>query len=126
MGMENSKMQSLFICNKRTGLYRPANKPISCTSCRAENGNLRKFEGVENHGTAFAPKQCLYQKVAVGIENPKIQSLFRCNKRTGRYRPAKNPVSCTSYRAEMEIWENSKLSKTIVPHLQQSNAYTKR
>ena len=61
---------------------------------------LGKFEAVENKGTAFAPKQCLYQKVAVGIENAKMQSLFRCNKHTGRYRPANNPVSCTVYEAE--------------------------
>ena len=50
--------------------------------------------------TAFAPKQCLYQKVAVDMENPKIQSLSRCNKRTGRYGQANNPVSCTAYSAE--------------------------
>ena len=36
----------------------------------------------------------------MGMENPKMQPLPRCNKRTGRYGPANNPVSCTAYRAE--------------------------
>ena len=31
----------------------------------AENGNLGNFEAVENNDTSFAPKQCLYEKVAV-------------------------------------------------------------
>ena len=100
--MENRKMQSLFRCNKRTGRYRPAKNPAAFTSYRVENGNLGKFEAVENHVTAFAPKKCLYQKVALGIENPNMQSLFRCNKRTGRYRPPNKPVSFTSYRAKNE------------------------
>ena len=154
-----------------------------------KNENLEKFEAVENNVTAFAPKQCSYQKVTEGMENPKMQSLSRCNKRTGRYRPVNNAVSCTalSQRIEilknrscrkqwyrlctkamfipkvswgygkpkhaiafmvqknalgvtarqitrfhepriwprMEIWENSKLSKTVVPPLHQSNVYTK-
>ena len=93
-------MQSPSRCNKRTGHYGPANNPISCTVYRAENGNSENFEAVENNGTAFAPKQCLYQKVAVGMENTKIQSPSRCNKCTGRYRPENSPVSCTVNRAE--------------------------
>ena len=52
------------------------------SSCKFGN-----FQAVENNGTAFAPKQCLYQKVAVGMENPKMQPLSRCNKCTGRYCP---------------------------------------
>ena len=100
MGMEKLKMQSLSRCNKRTGRYGLVNNPVSCTAYRAENGNLRNFKAVENNGTAFAPKQCLYQKVAGDMENPKMQSLSRCNKRTGRYAQANNPVSSTAYRAE--------------------------
>ena len=88
-------MQSPSCCNKRTGRYGPANSQVSCTVYRAENGNLGNFEAVGNNGTAFAPKQCLYQKVAVGMENIKMQSLSRCNKPTGRFGPAKNAVSCT-------------------------------
>ena len=69
VGMENPKMQSFYLCNKRTGRYRQTNKPVSCNSYKTKNGNLGKFEAFENHGTAFAPKQCLYKKVAVGMEN---------------------------------------------------------
>ena len=69
---ENPKMQSLSLCNKRTGRYGPANNPESFTASRAENANLGKFEAVENNGTAFAPKQCLSQKLTVGMENPKM------------------------------------------------------
>ena len=63
-------MQSVFRCNKRTGRYGPANNLDSFTAYRAENANLAKFEAVENNGTAIAPKQCLYQKLAVGMEKP--------------------------------------------------------
>ena len=84
------------------------------------------FNAVENNGTDFAPKQSLYQKVAVGLENPKIKSPFRCKIRTGCYGPANNPASCTVYRTENENLGNSKLSKTMVPPLHQSNLYIKR
>ena len=85
---------------KRTGRNNPENNIVSSTAYRAENGNLGNFEAVENSGTAVAQKQCLYQKVAVGMENPKIQSPSRCNKRAGRYGLANNIVSCNAYRAE--------------------------
>ena len=98
--IENPKMQSHSRCNKRTGYYCPANHPVSCTTYKAEKANLGFVEAVENHGTDFAPKQCSYQKVAGVMENLKMQSHSRCNKRTGRYCPANNPVSCTGYRAE--------------------------
>ena len=39
---------------------------------RADNGNLVKFEVVDHLVTVFAPKQCLYQKVAVVLQNPKM------------------------------------------------------
>ena len=93
--MENPKLQSPSRCNKRTGRYGPANNPVSCTAYRHENGNLGSFEAVENNGAAFTPKQSLYQKVHVGMENPKIQSPSRCNKCTGRYDMVNNAVSCT-------------------------------
>ena len=74
--MENPKMQSPSRCNKRTGSYAPGNNLVSCTLYKAEIANLVKFEAVENNVTAFATKQCLYQKVAVGMENPKMQTAF--------------------------------------------------
>ena len=91
MGMDNPKIQLPFVCNKRTGRYGPANNLNSCTTCGAENGNLGKFEAVDHNGTAYAPKQYLYQKVAMGMENPKMQLPFLCNKRSGRYGPSNNP-----------------------------------
>ena len=39
---------------------------------RADNGNLGNFEAVDPYGTVFAPKQCLYQKVAMGTQNLKM------------------------------------------------------
>ena len=100
VGMENPKIKLISRCNKRTGRYGPAKNPVSCTAYRAEYTNLGIFDAVESNGTAFAPKQCFYQKVAVGMENPKIQSLSRCNKRTGPYGPENNQLLCTAYRAE--------------------------
>ena len=63
-------MQSPSWCNKRTGCYGWVNKPVSKTAYRDENGNLGNFEALENNVTAFALKQCLYEKVAVGTDNP--------------------------------------------------------
>ena len=93
-------MQSVFRRNKRTVRYGPANKLDSITAYRAENAKFEKFEAFENNGTAFAPKQCISQKLAVGMENPKIQSVSRCNKRTGRYGPAYNLDFFTAYSAK--------------------------
>ena len=152
---------------------------------------MGNIEPVEKNGTTFAPKQCLYQKVAVGMENPKMQSPPRCNKRTGRYGSEKNPdfmhrlegrewksgklrtcriqwyrvciqamfiskgssgygerqkcnrilgaisamgvttrqitrYDASSLGPRLEIWENWKLSKTMVSLLHQSNVYLKR
>ena len=57
----------------------------------ADNGNLGTLEAVDNLGTVFAPKQCIYQNVAVVMQNPKMQSLRQCNKGTGLYVPANSP-----------------------------------
>ena len=37
---------------------------------RAQNGNMQNFGPTNPHGTAFAPKQWLYQKEATGMESP--------------------------------------------------------
>ena len=94
MGMENLKMQSLSPCNKRTVRYGPANNPVSCTEESPKNGNLGIFEAVEDNGTALAPRECFHQKVAMGMENLKMQFLSSWNKRLGRQGPANNTVSC--------------------------------
>ena len=99
---------------------------VSCTAYRAENGNFGNFEAVEKNGIAFARKQCLYQKVAVGMEDTKMQSPSRCNKRTGRYGPEKNRFRAPRIGPSMQIWEFSTMSKAMVPSLHQSNVCIKR
>ena len=104
-------MQSPSQCNKRTVRYGPGNNPVSCTAYTAVNGNLGNIEAVENNGTAFAPKQCLYQKVAVGLESPKMHSPSRCNNRTWRYGPAKTRFHSPRIAQRMEICELQRYQK---------------
>ena len=61
---------------------------------RADNGKLRKFGSTFCHGTVFAPKQCLYQKEATGMECPKMYSSRWYKNRTYLCGPANYPVSC--------------------------------
>ena len=98
MGLENLKMQSLFQCNKHTGRIGTANNLFSCREKSPKSGNLEIFEVVEDNGTVFAPKQCLHQKVDMGLENLKMQSLSRCNNALGVTARQINPVSCTEKR----------------------------
>ena len=49
---------------------------------RALNGNMRNFGPTNPHGTAFAPKQWLYQKEATGMESSKMYCPSRCRYRT--------------------------------------------
>ena len=46
---------------------------------RAPNGNMRNFGPTNPHGTAFSPKQWLYQNEATGMESSKMyfRSRFR-------------------------------------------------
>ena len=48
--------------------------PSQVSQYRAKNGNLRKSGSTFFHGTVFAPKQCLYQKQATGMESLKMYS----------------------------------------------------
>ena len=59
-----------------------------------ENGNLRKSWPIFRHGAEFAPRQCLYQKEARAMENPKMYSSGRCKKRTYLCRSPNCTVSC--------------------------------
>ena len=52
--------------------------PSHVSQYRVENGNLRKSGSTFCHGTVFAPKQCLYEKEAKGMESPKMYSYCRC------------------------------------------------
>ena len=45
---------------------------------RVDSTNLQKFGFTFPHGTVFALMQCLYQKEAKGMQNPKMESLFLC------------------------------------------------
>ena len=60
---------------------------------RAQNGNMRNFGPTNPHGTAFPPKQCLYEMEATGMESSKIYYPSRCRYRTYQCREAKYPVS---------------------------------
>ena len=60
---------------------------------RAQNGNMRNFALTNPHGTAFAPKQWLYQKEAMGMESSKIYCPSRCRYRTYHFVAANYSVS---------------------------------
>ena len=60
---------------------------------RTQNGKMRNFGPTNTLGTAFAPKQWLYQMEATGMENPKIYCPSRCRHRTYHCVEAKYPVS---------------------------------
>ena len=60
---------------------------------RALNGNMRNFGPTNPHGTAFAPKQWLYQKEATGMESSKMYYHSWCRYRTYHCVAAKYPVS---------------------------------
>ena len=89
-------MQSLSRCYERTECHGPEIIEFPATPYRAEYGNLVNCEAFDFNGTVFAPKQCLYQKVATGMGNLKMQSLSRCYIRTERHDPANHRVSCTA------------------------------
>ena len=46
--------------------------PSQGSEYSAENGNFRKSGSTLSNGTVFAPKQCLYQTEATGMESPKM------------------------------------------------------
>ena len=61
MGIQNRIMKSLYRCN----------------SCRHRGIGPTKeivgnFDAVDRNVSIFAPNQCLYQKVAMGMQNPKM------------------------------------------------------
>ena len=48
----------------------------------AQNGNMRNFGPTNPHGTAFAPKQWLYQKEGTCMQSLKMYCPSRCRYRT--------------------------------------------
>ena len=71
----------------------PETTPFDWGLYRAKNGNMRNFGPINPHGTAFAPKQWLYQKESTGMESPKMYCPSRCRHRTYHCVEAKYPVS---------------------------------
>ena len=61
---------------------------------RADNRNLCKLGWTYRHGTVFAPRQCLYQKEAMGKENPDMYSTHCYRNTTYLCGPANYLVSC--------------------------------
>ena len=89
--MESPKMHSCSQCKKRTGRH---TTPSHVSQYMAQNGNLRKSGSTFCHGTVFAPKQCLNEKEATGMEIRKVHSSSRCKNRTYLCGTANYPISC--------------------------------
>ena len=85
-------MYSYSQCKSLTYLCRTAKTPSQVSQYRTENGNLRNSGSTFSHGTVFAPKQCLYQKEATGMESPKMYSYSRCKNLTYLCGTANNPI----------------------------------
>ena len=74
------------------------------------NGNVRNFGPTNPHGTAFAPKQWLYQKESTGMESKKIYCPRRCRNSTYQCGTANYPVFFNgSIGPRKEICETSGL-----------------
>ena len=77
-GMETHKC--ICLVGPETTLTCPGRQttPSQGGRYRTENGNLRKLGWTCRHGTMFAPRQCLYQKEATGMESPEIYLRSGC------------------------------------------------
>ena len=69
------------------------NTPSEGRRYRAQKGKLRNLGRIYRHGTVFAPRKYLYQKVATGMERADMYSASRCNTPTYLCGPLKYPVS---------------------------------
>ena len=74
----------------------PQTTPVYGGQYRAKNGNIRNFGPNNPHGTAFAPKQWLYQKESTGMESKKIHCPRRCINSTYQCGTANYPVFCVA------------------------------
>ena len=68
-GMESSKMYFPSQFRYRTYQCVGANYLVTWGLYRVQKGNMRNFVRTNPHGTAFAPKQWLYEKEAMGMES---------------------------------------------------------
>ena len=96
--------------------------PSHVSQYRAQNGNLRKSGSTCRHGSIFAPKQCLYQKEATGMESPKMRSSSWCKIRTYLCGTANYPVSCKPVQGRERTFEEIRgLPFAMVPCQHLSN-----
>ena len=72
MGVESPKCNFLLGANTVQTVAGLQTTPCHAAPYRAGNGNFQKFGSTCCLGTVFAPKRCLYQKEATGVESPKI------------------------------------------------------
>ena len=85
--------------DKKYNPYVGAKSPQTCASRESNrfyaapymsnNENLRKVGATYRHGTVFTPKQCAYQKEAMGKQSPKIYSLRGFRKPINLFGPGK-------------------------------------
>ena len=66
--------------------------PSQGSQYRPENGNLRKMGWTCLHGTMFAPRECLYQKEAMGMERLEMHSPTRYKNPSYLCRPSNYSV----------------------------------
>ena len=70
----------------------PQTTPFHGVQYREQNGNIRNFDPTNPNGTAFAPKQWLYQKEATGMESSQMYRPSRLRYRTHHCVEEKYPV----------------------------------
>ena len=92
-GMDSPEMFSTSRCINPTYLCGLANYPLSWWRYMAENINLRKLWCTYRHGTMFAPRHCLYQKKATGMERTEMYFTSWYRNPTYLCRPANFPMS---------------------------------
>ena len=90
---------------------------------RAENGNMRNFGPTNPHGTAFAPKQWLYQRV---WRDQKCIALVGAETVLTSTGQQTTPFHGGSTGPEMEICETSGLPIPMVLCFHKRNVYIKR
>ena len=80
-------------CRKRMYKRGAENTSVHGGRYWVDNGSMRNFVPTNLLGTAFAPKQWLYQKEATGRESSKMYCPGRCRKRTYQCGAVKKPTS---------------------------------
>ena len=82
MGMERPELYFPSQCKNAHTYVGRQTTPTKGRRYIKEKGNLRKLGWTYHHGTIFAPKQCLHQKEATGMERPEMYFPSRCRNPT--------------------------------------------